>query len=600
MKYRISIIILALAALLQGAWLVPEADVKLSAEMPMWGRQCLVPVPKGIECASCLAFDGQSAPLPASVLPGVGIRLDLTALTRKQRTGRMELYLCKAKHPKELPNTSPNKVKVTLVKRPVTTRAFTTQAIERYFGSLKTTAATELRAAFVRKMGEVPQGDYWKFGDNPHACHAFTWETIIQLDANTPVAFGTKQPNTTWAILANGMPMADWTSAEQRDGTFMGNVWNDIPKGTYAIQMLSLLRRDEAPPEVLIQRNGKLEQLVGEAAPQYLPGFTLETKELEAVSFFYNAVGATHFTATDETVCQATVQAKNAVFIDLEGKELKPNGDTLLHDAWFRPGIRLAGKWEIPAVERFQPAQPLFLRARISKSPLVIPHNAPLECTLKIDASETAGAFLAQATLVTEFCLPHTTIGEVNGTTGFQDSIEVLSRQEEPLAGRRSIPFSLKTISPKAYYVQFRVIYGSKDVLTPARLYLIRPHDAEGNNVQATGNALSSGTRATLVCNPLSATTKAKRPLPAVQTIAVLDAFSGASNAPKGILKLEDALKTRLPQTEFRHLAPIEAEEGATTTATLLAHLYELLQWSPGKALLVNGLACLQEQEEPL
>ncbi|MBQ9367978.1 MAG: hypothetical protein IJT83_09375 [Victivallales bacterium] len=601
MKPCIFTIILTLTTLLQGAWLVPEADVKLSAEMPLWGRQFLVPVPKGIECASCLAFDGQGTPLPASVVPNVGIRLDLTALTKKHRTGRMELYLCKGKHPKEVPNTSPNKVKVTLVKRPVTTRAFTAQEIERYFGSLKTTAATDIRAAFVSKMGELSQGDYWKFGDNPHACHAIQWETVLHFDEATSFSFGTKQPNTAWAILANGMPMADWTSAEQRDGAFMGKVWNDMPKGTYTIQLLSLLRRDEAPPEALILRNGKPEPITGDAAPNYLPGFTLETKDKpeETASFFYNAVGATHFTATDETVCQATVKAKNAVFIDLEGKELKLNGDTLLHDAWFRPGVRLGGKWEISAVERFHPAQPLFLRARISKSPLVIPHNAPLECMLKIDAPETAGALLAQATLVTEFCLPHNTVVEVNGTTGFQDSIEILSRQEEPLAGRRTIPFSLKAIPPKAYYAQFRVIYGTKDVLTPARLYLIRPHDAEGNNVQPIGNALSSGSRATLVCNPFSAT-KAKKPLPAVPTIAVLDAFSGASNAPKGILKLEDALKTRLQQTEFRHLAPIEAEEGATTTATLLAHLYELLQWSPGKALLVNGLACLLEQEEPL
>ena len=171
--------------------------------------------------------------------------------------------------------------------------------------------------------------------------------------------------------------------------------------------------------------------------------------------------------------------------------------------------------------------------------------------------------------------------------------------RDTTLAGRRTIPFSLKPIPPKAYYVQFRVIYGSKDVLPPARLYLIRPHDAKGNNVQATGNALSSGSRATLVCNALSAT-KAKKALSSVQTIAVLDAFSGASNAPKGTIKLEEALKARLPQTEFRQLAPVEAAEGTTTTATFLEKLYELLQWSPGKALLVNGLACLQEQEEPL
>ncbi len=600
MKYRISIIILALAALLQGAWLVPEADVKLSAEMPMWGRQFLVPVPKGIECASCLAFDGQGAPLPASVVQNVGIRLDLTSLTRKQRTGRMELYLCKAKHPKELPNASPNKVKVTLVKRPVTTRAFTTQEIERYFGSLKTTAATELRAAFVSKMGEVPQGDYWKFGDNPHACHAFTWETIVQLDENTPIAFGTKLPNTTWAILANGMPMADWTSAEQRDGAFMGNIWNDMPKGTYTIQMLTLLRRDEAPPEAFIQRNGKLEPLVGEAAPHYLPGFTLETKELETVSFFYTATGATHFTATDETICQATVQAKNAVFIDVDGKELKTNGDTLLHDAWFRPGIRLAGKWEIPAVERFQPAQPLFLRARISKSPLVIPHNAPLECTLKIDAPETASAILSQATLVTELCKGN----------------NLLSHTEESLDGRRILSRSIQRLPSEADKVQFRITLAGKNAIAPVCLRLIRPHD-EINRIDATGDAISAqSNRVTLVCNPLSTTSKTNKPLSNALSVCVLDAFSGASNSSQSTNKLGDAIRERLFKDEVNYykktaqlpqknyafcgFAPVEADEGATTTATLLAHLENLLNWKPGIAVLVNGLASLQEQEEPL
>ena len=292
-----------------------------------------------------------------------------------------------------------------------------------------------MRAAFVSKMGELPQGDYWKFGDSPHGCHAIQWETVLHFDEATSFSFGTKQPNTAWAILANGMPMADWTSAEQRDGAFVGNLWNDMSKGVYTIQLLSLLRRDEAPPEALILRNGKPEPITGDAAPNFLPGFTIETKDKpgETASFFYNAIGATHFTATDEIVCQATIQAKNAVFIDIDGKELKPNGDTLLHDAGFRPGVRLAEKWEIPAVERFQPAQPLFLRARVSESPLVIPHNAPLECKVKIDAPETANAILSQATLVTEFCLPHNTIVEVNGTAGFQDSIEVLSRQEEPL-----------------------------------------------------------------------------------------------------------------------------------------------------------------------
>ena len=231
-----------LTALLQAAWLVPEADVKLSADMPLWGRQFLVPVPKGIECASCLAFDAQGTSLPASVVPNVGIRLDLTALTKKQRTGKIELYLCKAKPPKEVPNTLPNKVKATLVRHPVTTRAFTTQEIKRYFGSLKTTAATDMRAAYVSKMGELPQSDYWKFGDSPHACHAILWETVLHFDEATTFSFGTKQPNTAWAILANGMPMADWTSAEQRDGVFMGHVWNDMPKGVYTIQLLSLLR----------------------------------------------------------------------------------------------------------------------------------------------------------------------------------------------------------------------------------------------------------------------------------------------------------------------------------------------------------------------
>ncbi len=589
MKYRIFTILLTLATLLQGGWLVQEADVKLSAEMPPWGRQFLVPVPKGVECASCLAFDGQGTPFPASVVPGVGIRLDLTALTKKQRTGKMELYFCKAKHPKEVLNTSPNKVKVTLVKRPVTTRAFTTQEIERYFGSLKNTAATDLRAAFVAKMGEIPQGDYWKFGDSQHACHALTWETVVPLDESTPVAFGTKQPNTTWAILANGMPMADWTSSEQHDGASIGHVFSDLPRGSYTIQMLSLLRRDEAPPEAFILRNGKLEPLMGEAAPNFLPGFTLEAKgqEQEAASFFYSVAGATHFTATDEIVCQATVQAKNAVFIDLEGKELAFKGDTLVHDASFRPGVRLGGKWEIPAVERFQPAQPLFLRIRISKSPLVIPHNVPLECNLKIDAPETASAILSQATLVTEVCVGN--------------DYEVLAHRDEPLAGRHTISFSLTAIPPKAEKVQFRVTFGGKNTLVPARLRLFRPHDSTGSWIEATGNALSfDSSRATLVCNPLSSATKVNKRLPGVSTVALLDAFSGASNAPKGNLKLEDALKARLPQTEFCHLAPIEAAEGATTTATLLADLDNLIQWAPGKAVLVNGLASLEERDEPL
>ena len=602
MKYRIFTILLTLTALLQGGWLVQEADVKLSAEMPPWGRQFLVPVPKGVECASCLAFDGQGTPFPASVVPGVGIRLDLTALTKKQRTGKMELYFCKAKHPKEVLNTSPNKVKVTLVKRPITTRAFTTQEIERYFGSLKTTAATDMRAAFVTKMGEIPQGDYWKFGDNPHACHAIQWETVLHFDEATTFSFGTKQPNTAWAILADGMPMADWTSAEQRDGAFMGKVWNDMPKGTYTIQLLSLLRRDEAPPEALILRNGKPEPVTGDAAPNFLPGFTLETKDKpeETASFFYNAVGATHFTATDETICQATVQAKNAVFIDLEGKELAFKGDTLVHNASFRPGIRLDGKWEIPAVERFQPAPPLFLRARISKSPLVIPHNAPLECTLKIDAPENASAILSQATLVTELCKGN----------------NLLSHTEEPLEGQRILSRCIQSLPDEADKVQFRITLAGKNAIAPACLRLIRPHD-EINRIDATGEAISAqSNRVTLVCNPLSTTSKKNKPLSNALSVCVLDAFSGASNSSQSTNKLGDAIRERLFKDEVNYykktaqlpqknyafcgFAPVEADEGATTTATLLAHLENLLNWKPGIAVLVNGLASLQEQEEPL
>ena len=585
MKFRATTLFLLLAALiLQAAWLVPEAELRLRAEFPPYGRQFLIPMPTGVEYSSCLAYDGQGTPFPASVIPGIGIRLDLSDLGKKRRSGGLTLYLCKSKHPKDLLCKNDKRVKASLVRRPVTTRAFTAQEIMRHFGMLKITASTEAHAAYVSKLGELPQSEQWKFSDNSHACHAIRWEALLKVSEDESLVFGTKQANTAWTILVDGEPVADWSSAEQKDGLCKGRPV-EIAKGAHTIQLLSLLRPNEAPPEAFILRQGKPEPITGDAEFSPLPGFSVETKaKPEAgASFFYHATSAFDFIATGGRICVATVQAKGALFIGQDGNPLSPKGDTLMHDARVIPGIRL-GELSFPAIRYFQPARPLFLRARISDSPLLVAHNGALSITLTLDADEEAVPLLAHATL----------------TTRILQGESLLSQQEEPLNGRCNLVCSIPSLPKEADSLRFHIAISGIEAAQPARLQLVRPSRAQ-LPLTAVGNALYCySERALLICDPLGTKYNKAETATPIPSLSILDAFTGESTTLHNSLKLEELLKQRLPQLELKQVIFNEADSGCTAAASLLSRLHLLVSGGTGRALLLNGLANLKEQEEPL
>ena len=566
----ITIFLLFTAALLPAGWLVPEAEVRLRGEFPPYGRQFAVPMPDGVEVSSCLAYDGQGTPLPASVVPGVGIRLDLSNLTKKRRTGGFTLYLCKARHPKELPCKNASTVKASMVKRPVTTRAFTAREIMRHFGMLKSTVSAEAHAAYVTKLGELPQTEYWKFSESAHACHAIRWETLMATEAGETLAFGTRQPNTAWAILVDGTPVADWCSAERKEGLCLGAPV-ELPPGLHAVQLLALLRPHEATPEGILHRGGKAEPITGDAELSLLPGFTLERQKGsgEEASFFYHADASVEFTATGESFCRATARIKGGRFLDAEGGALACEGDSLRHAGGLMPGMEL-GSWRFPALRIFQPCSPLYLRLRIAESPLVVPRHGALELTLSLDAPEEGVPLLSQATLALR-----------------------MGADEQRIAveGRRAIPVRLASLPGEAESLVWQAFIFGAAATPPVRLPLIRPAMAH-LALAASGNGLynEGGERVVLVCDGIKPAATA-----AVtgSGTALFDAFTGEAG-------LEERVKRLLPQLELKGSVSCDARPGCTHTAALLSCLHRLLATGAGRALILNGLPVLKEQGEPL